>query len=107
MTTLPKYKQLISEFVRQQMMVLGPNLATSTANRISGLEVNGVGSVVVLEGEPKIVLADLVAEFQKLSPQLATYLTHLIFVRYPDIAAEFPNNLPKSNFVCSLIKDKA
>ncbi len=107
MTTLPKYKQLISEFVRQQMIVLGSNLATSTANRVGGLEVNNAGSVVILEGEPKNILADLVTEFQKLSPQLAIYLTQLIFVRYPDIAAEFPNTLPKSNFVCSLIKDKA
>jgi hypothetical protein len=104
MTTLPKYKQLMSEFVRQQMMVLGPNLAVSTANRVNGLEVNTSGSVVILDQEPSKVLADLVAEFQKLSPALVSYLTHLLFVRYPDIAEEFPGTLPKSNFVCSLIK---
>ena len=106
MTNLPKYKQLISEFVRQQMVVLGPNLAISAANRVVGLEVNASGSVTVLDQEPGKVLSELVQEFQKLSPALMTYLIQLLFVRYPDIAAEFPGALPKSNFVCSLTKTK-
>lgn len=107
MTTLPKYKQLISEFMRQQMMVLGPNLAVSTANRVSGLEVNSSGSVIVLDKEPPKVLGELVDEFQKLSPILINHLTNLMLVKYPDIADEFPGSLPKSNFVCNLIKDKS
>lgn len=105
MTTLPKYKQLISECVRQQMIILGPNLAVSTANRVNDLEVNASGSVVVIGQNPAKILVDLISEFQKLSPDLVNHMTRLLFVRYPDIAAEFPVALPKSNFVCTLTKN--
>lgn len=107
MAQLPKYKQFISEFVRQQMSVLGPRLAITTANRATGLEVNESGSVVAFAGEAPQVLKNLLNEFIKLSPQLTTYSIRAYFAKYPDIAEEYGEPLPKSNFHCALIKPKA
>jgi len=95
MVQIPKYKQFISEFVRQQMTVLGPNLAVSTANRTVGLEVNHKGA------------ASMLGEFSKLSPHLTNYFTRTFFVKYPDIAEEYGEPIPKINFVCALIMPKA
>ena len=107
MAILPKYKQFISEFVRQQMVVLGPDLAVSTANRAAGLEVDHKGAAITISGEPSLVLKNLLSEFLKLSPQLTTYFIRTFFAKYPDIAEEYSDPLPKTNFVCALIKPKA
>jgi hypothetical protein len=107
MVQIPKYKQFISEFVRQQMTVLGPNLAVSTANRTVGLEVNHKGAALEITGDPALVLKTMLGEFSKLSPHLTNYFTRTFFVKYPDIAEEYGEPIPKINFVCALIKPKA
>lgn len=101
------YKKFITDFVREQMVVLGPNLAVDTANRVEGLEVNPRGQVLQIVGESNLVLQTLVHEFSKLSPQLVNYFIHTHFVRFPEIAAEFPERLPKTSFICSLIRPEA
>lgn len=107
MAQLPKYKQLISEFIRQQMVVMGPDLAISIANRASGLEVDHKGAVTNITGDPTLVLRNLMSEFLKLSPSLSPYFVSMIFSKYPDIAEEYGQPIPKTNFVCALIKPKA
>lgn len=107
MAILPKYKQFISEFVREQMIVLGPDLAVSTANRTEGLEVDQKGSVAGVTGDVVLVLKNLISEFQKLSPQLTPFFVNAMFVKYPDIAEEYGEPLPKTSFHCALIKPKA
>lgn len=101
-----KYRQFLSEFVRQHMIVLGPALAVDTANRVEGLEVDKKGAVTQVTEEPASLTSELVGEFSKLSSQTTSYITHNLFTRYPDIAEEFPDTLPKSNFICALIRPK-
>ncbi len=107
MAILPKYKQFISEFVRQQMTVLGPQIAVSTANRTEGLQVDPRGSVVVIEGDAALVLKDLLSEFSKLTPQLTPYFVEGFFNKFPDIAEEYGDVPAKSNFHCVLKQSKA
>lgn len=107
MAIVPKYKQFISEFVREQMIVLGPDLAVSTANRTEGLEVDQRGSVSAITGDVLLVLKNCLAEFQKLSPQLTPYFTGKMFAKYPEIAEEYGEPLGKTSFKCALIKPKA
>ena len=107
MAQLPKYKQFISEFVREQMIVLGPDLAVSTANRTEGLEVDYKGSVTGITGDLVLVLKNFVSEFQKLSTQLTPYFTNSMFTKYPDIAEEYGEPLSKTTYKCALIKPKA
>lgn len=107
MTTPAKYRQFLSEFVRQHMIVLGPVLAVETANRVTGLAVDKKGSVTEMAEDAVSVTSQVVAEFNKLSPQITSHLTHSLFAKFPDIAEEFPDKLAKSNFVCALIRSKA
>lgn len=106
MATVPEYKQFISEFIRQQISTLGVNLVISTANRVGGLEVDSKGGVVTVGGDPSLILKDLFAEFVKLSPQLSGYFIRRFFAKYPHIAEEYSEPLPKSSFHCALIKPK-
>ncbi len=104
MVAIQFYKKFLTEFVRQQMILLGPNLAVDTVNRVEGIEVNNRGQVVEIIGEYNLILQSVVEEFSKLSPQLTNYFIHMQFSRYPEIAAEYPASLSKVNLVCSLIK---
>ncbi len=106
MANLPKYKQFISEFVRQQINVLGPQIAVSTANRTAGLQVDYKGSVIVIEGDATLVLKGLLSEFSKLIPQLTSYFVEGFFAKYPDIAEEYGESPAKSNFHCALKQSK-
>ena len=47
MVAIQFYRKFITEFVREQMIVLGPNLAVDTANRAEGITINNRGQVVV------------------------------------------------------------
>lgn len=107
MVSIQLYKKFITEFVREQMIVLGPNLAVDTANRAEGLEVNNKGQVVQIVGEGNMVLQLVVQEFLKLSPQLTNYSIHSLFVRYPDIAEEYPEHFTKVSLVCPLMIPEA
>ncbi len=97
------YKKFITEFVREQMIVLGPNLAVDTANLVPGLQVNDKGQVTDITPEGNQILHLLVQEFTKLSPQLTNYSVHTLFSRYPDIAEEYPESFSKVSLVCPLI----
>ncbi len=106
MAIVPKYKQFISEFVRQQITVLGPQIAVSTANRTEGLQVDHRGSVTELQGDPLLVLKGMLNEFNKLMPQLTSYFVQGFFTKYPDIAEEYGEPIGKSNFHCALKQSK-
>ncbi len=103
MVPIQFYKKFITEFVREQMIVLGPNLAVDTANLVKGLQVNDKGQVVEISAEGNQILHLLVQEFTKLSSQLTNYSVHSLFMRYPDIAAEYPEHFSKVSLVCPLI----
>ncbi|HMQ02022.1 MAG TPA: hypothetical protein PKD79_03070 [Candidatus Doudnabacteria bacterium] len=107
MAQLPEYKKFISEFVRKQMIMLGPDLAVSTANKTTGLEVDQRGAVINIAGDPVLILKNLFNEFLKLTPQLTNYIAHLFFTKYPGIAEEYNEPLSRPQLVCALIKSKA
>lgn len=101
------YRKFITEFVKQQMILLGPSLAVDAANRAEGLEVNRRGQVTQIVGDYPTVLQAVIEEFSRLSPSLTMHFLHIHFAQYPQIAAEYPGPTQKSSLICSLIKPKA
>ncbi|QQS23223.1 hypothetical protein IPM19_01505 [bacterium] len=101
------YKKFITQFVKQQMILLGPTLAVDTVNRVEGLEVNSRGQVVQIVGDYPSILQATVEEFSRLSQLLTTHFLHLLFTQYPQIAAEYQGPMHKPSLVCSLIKPKS
>lgn len=102
----PKYKQYISEFIRRQAIILGPNLATDTANRIEGLEVNDRGQIIGIVGDEVLILQALLGEFGKLSAELTSYVAHALFERFPEISEQHASDLPKVSISCPLMRSK-
>lgn len=61
------YKKLLTEVIKKQMVILGPNITLAKARNVSGLIVADDGSVTDIREDPKIVIQALVDQFVQLS----------------------------------------
>lgn len=79
------YKKLITEIIRKQMDILGPDMALRKTANISGLKVSESGEVESLSGDPKEILQKLVDEYVALSGEIVKNILNPLFQKYPDI----------------------
>lgn len=84
-----EYKNLITEIVRKQMDILGPEMAVRKAGNVAGLSVNEDGSVKTISGDPQAVLQNLVNEYILLSGEIVKNILGPVFAKYPDIKLNF------------------
>lgn len=79
------YQKLISEIVRKQMDILGPDIAVRKAGNVRGLRVKDNGEVEELTGDPDQVLQNLVNEYIALSGEIVKNILGPVFAKYPEI----------------------
>lgn len=107
MVPIQNYKKFFSELIRKHMIIFGPNIATSTASAVAGLEVDSSGEVTEISGTPHLILQNLINQYQQLSAQITFLNVSLLFEKYPDIKQEYNQPLPRVKLVCSLNNDRA
>lgn len=61
------YKQLLSEVIKKQIVILGPDITLSKARNVKGITVADDGTVTNLEGSPQEVTQALIDQFVQLS----------------------------------------
>lgn len=83
-----KYKNIISEMIAKQAVVLGPEIAILKSRNVSGLTVNDKGEVVSIDGNPSEVLQSLIDEYISLSGEIVKNVMRPIFEKYPEISKE-------------------
>lgn len=106
MVPLQNYKKFLTEFVRRHMIILGPNIATSTANLVNGLEVDSTGEVRQLQGSPSLVLQDLSNNYQELCAPITLLVLRLLLEDNKDIKQEYNQPLPHVKLVCALTENQ-
>lgn len=79
------YKKLISEIIRKQMDILGPEMALRKANNVPELMVTDQGEVKSLEGDAQDILQKLVGEYIALSGAIVKNILGPVFAKYPGI----------------------
>ncbi len=79
------YKQILTELVQKQMVVLGPNIALDKARQVAGLSLSDQGAVLAITGEPKMVLKALAEEYILLSGPVAKMTLASLMEKYPSI----------------------
>lgn len=84
------YENLISEIIKKQMDVLGPEIALSKANSVSGLKVGGDGKVLEVKGDPQKVLQSLIEGYIALSGEIVKNILGPVFAKYPSIKLNLP-----------------
>ena len=79
------YQSLMSDLVRKQMVMLGPQVALSKARTVGALTIGEDGQVTAISGDPHSALEQLAGEYMKLSGQIATTTLQSLLEQYPVI----------------------
>ena len=80
-----QYLKLLTEIIKKQAVILGPDIALLKARSIAGLKVDDNCSVSDITGDPKEVIQRLVNAYVELSGQIVKSALSSIFEKYPGI----------------------
>ena len=79
------YQALLSDLVKKQMVMLGPNVALATARKVSGLSVADDGVVTALSEDPQVILSAVAKQYMVLSGAIAQMTLESIIAKYPGV----------------------
>ena len=80
-----QYMALTSEIIAKQAVILGPDIAILKARSVGGLSISDDGKVTEINGDPKMVLQELVNTYVELSGMIVKNALGSIFEKYPGI----------------------
>lgn len=79
------YKQMLTEIIKKQIVILGPQIAVLKARKVPGLSVGDDGTVTAVTGPEQVVLQKLIDEYVALSGEIVKNAVNSIFEKYPSI----------------------
>jgi len=79
------YKQMLTEIIKKQVIILGPQIAVLKARNVPGLKVSDGGEVTEIGGPEQVVLQKLIDEYVALSGEIVKNAVNSIFEKYPSI----------------------
>ena len=103
MTPISNYKKFFTELVRKHMAILGPNIARDVALRVSGLTIDASGEATDIQGDPLMILQDLIDSYTSLCAPVTQLVLYGLLEASPAIKAEYNQPLGKIKLVCSLV----
>lgn len=62
-----EYQQLLTEVIKKQIVILGPDITLIKARNVPGLVVDDTGTVTQITGEPQQITQSLIDQFVQLS----------------------------------------
>ena len=87
MDTTEQYRNLLSDVIKKQVIILGPSVALGTAKKIGSLVITDDGTVTGINGDPKQAMQELAAAYMTLSGQISQNIFNSILGKYPEISA--------------------
>jgi hypothetical protein len=85
MASSEDYKNLITDILAKQAVILGQDIVMLKARNVPGLSVTDDGKVLSITGNPDEVLQKLVDEYVELSGQIVKNILTPVLNKYPDI----------------------
>jgi len=80
-----QYKNLLSEIIAKQAVILGPQIAVLKARNVPVLEVSDDGKVLDIKGNPQEAVEKLIDVYVELSGMIVKNALGSIFPKYPTI----------------------
>lgn len=81
----PDYKKILTEIIKKQIVILGPQIAVLKARSVIGLKVSDTGEVTDITGPEQVVLQKLIDEYVALSGEIVKNAVSSIFEKYPSL----------------------
>lgn len=85
MANLEQYKALMTEMIKKQMIILGPDITLLKARNVQGLEIAADGTVSDVKGDPTETIQRLMDEYVELSGLIVKNILNSMVSKYPDI----------------------
>ncbi len=60
-------KRIFSELIKRQIAILGPDITLAKVKNVPGIQVDANGEVQSINGDPQVLLNELIAQFVELS----------------------------------------
>ncbi len=79
------YKQMLTEIIKKQIVILGPQIAVLKARNVPGLKVSDDGEVIDITEQEQVILQKLIDEYVALSGEIVRNAVNSIFEKYPSI----------------------
>ncbi len=99
-----EYKNLLTELIQKQMVILGPEIARETAQAVPGLIVDAAGSVTAITGDPTLVFHDIAEGYLALSGSVTQIVLYALLEKYPAVRDQYKEPLTKIKLVCSILE---
>jgi hypothetical protein len=82
-----KHLPLLTEIIKKQITILGPDIALMKARSIGAIKVDDDGTVTSIEGDPKVAVEGLIEEYVKLSGDIVKMTLSSVFTKYPELGS--------------------
>lgn len=80
-----EYIQILTEIIKKQIVILGPQIAILKARSVPGLKVTDEGQVTEISQSEQTVLQNLIDVYVALSGEIVRNAVNSIFEKYPSI----------------------
>ncbi len=80
-----EYKQIFTQLIKKQMLVLGPDITLAKVKNVPGIAVDSSGEVTSIQGEPQALLQSLINQFVELSGMIVKKTMESILTSYPGL----------------------
>ncbi len=81
-----EYQKLLSEVIKKQIVILGPDITLAKARNVAGLTVEDDGTVTHMAGNPQELTKKLIEEFMELSGLIVKKTMEPLLANYPEYA---------------------
>jgi hypothetical protein len=79
------FQNIITEIIKKQSVILGPQIAILKARSVPGLKVADDGTVSDVEGNGSEILQQLIEEYVSLSGEIVKNTVNSVFAKYPSL----------------------
>lgn len=81
------YQKLLTEVIKKQIIILGPDITLAKARNVQGLTIADDGTVTQITGDPGQITQKLVDQFMELSGLIVKKTMEPLLAGYPGLAA--------------------
>jgi hypothetical protein len=79
------YKNIITEIIKKQSVILGPQIAVLKARNVPGITVMDDGLVTNISGSEQEALQKLIDQYVSLSGEIVKNAVNSVFAKYPSL----------------------
>lgn len=79
-------KRVFSELIKRQIAILGKDITMAKVKNVPGIELDSLGNVTSLNGDPQILLQELINQFVELSGLIVKKTMESIIASTPQAA---------------------